>query len=520
MDRALEEFTKAHQIDPSSAVAAQEVETTRQMVQGNAPPGERGLTPAEQARKANLDKLDRILPIPDLDPLTHGPINLQMTNQSPRVLFETVGKYAGINVLFDPEYQPGKAMSVELRDATIEQAFDSIGLLTKSFWKALSPSAIFVTNDNTNKRHEYEEQVARVFYLANVNTAQELQEIMNAVRSVTELQRIVQYNSLYAIVARGEADKIMLAEKVIRDLDKPRAEVVVDFLVIEASKTFSRQVTAAIASTGLNVPVNFSPRSGLQIASSTTSTTSSSTSTSSTTSSSSSSSGTSAVSLASLNHLSSADFSVTLPGALLQAALSDANTRILQAPQLRSVDGAKASLKIGNREPTATGSYSAGTAATTVNALVNTQFTYIDVGVNVDMTVRVHDDGDVSLHVELDISSVDSYVNLGGVNEPVIGQRKVVHDIRMREGEVNLLAGLVNQQDSKTVTGIPGLSSIPLLRRLFTGESVDRSRTDLMIALVPHVIRKPDVSVSGMRGVAVGSGTPVKLNYAPRKETR
>ena len=109
----------------------------------------------------------------------------------------------------------------------------------------------------------------------------------------------------------------------------------------------------------------------------------------------------------------------------------------------------KASLKIGDREPTATGSFQPGIGGVGINPLVNTQFTYIDVGVNVDLTPHVHDNGDVSMHVELDISSVTGHVNLGGIDQPIIGQRKVSHDIRMHEGEVNLLGGLIKQQDTK-----------------------------------------------------------------------
>jgi general secretion pathway protein D len=132
--------------------------------------------------------------------------------------------------------------------------------------------------------------------------------------------------------------------------------------------------------------------------------------------------------------------------------------------------------------------------------------------VNVELTSRVHDDGEVSLHLEVEISNVNSYVNLGGINEPVIGQRKIVHDVRMREGEVGLIAGLTNQQDTKTVTGIPGLSGIPVIRRLFSGESIGHNRSDLMIAIVPHIVRRPEITIDNVRGIASGTATTIKLN--------
>jgi general secretion pathway protein D len=509
LDDAIAEFERALALVPTHTAASQELTATR----GAAESPDR-LTPLERLRREQAEERDRILPLPELAPPA-APISLHLVNQPPKVEFETLGKLAGINVLFDPEYQSVRNLTLSLDQVTIGQAFDHLALLSKSYWKPLAPNTIFVTNDNQNKRREYEPMVTRVFYLTNVNSAQEMQEVVNTVRTMADLQRVTPFGTQYAIVARGEADKIALAAALIADLDKPRGEVVVDILVLEASQVFSRKLTAALASTGLSIPVSFTPRSSIQSA---TSSSSSTTTTTTTTSSSSSSSSTTTIPVASLGHLSSADFSVSLPGALLQAVMSDAGTRVLQAPQLRAIDSQKATLKIGDRQPTATGSYSSGTGTASVNALVNTQFTYIDVGVNVDLTPRVHDNGDVSMHVELEISNVNGHVTLGGIDEPIIGQRKVVHDIRMRAGEVNLLAGLVNQQESKTTTGIPGLSGIPLLRRLFTGESIDRTRGELMIAIVPHIVRAPEWSAANLRSLDTGTSTNLKVNLAPRAQ--
>jgi general secretion pathway protein D len=536
---ALIEFQRAFGINPGSSVADQEIRRTQDMIERErrrlqetgkeASPEERALTPSEEAKRQVRDKIERMLPVPELKPLTNDPINLKMNNQTPKVLFETVAKVAGLNVIWDPEYQPGRNLSIELNNSTYDEALDDLAVLTKSFWKPLSANTIFITNDNRNKRNDYEEQVLKVFYLSNVNTPQELQEIVNAVRAVTELTRLMPYNSQNAIIARGEADRVALAEKIITDLDKPKAEVVIDILVLQASQVFSRKITAAIASTGLNVPVNFTPRPGLQIVTNPATTTTTTTTTPGTTTTTptnpvttglpttttTTNGGPSAIPLSNLGHLSSSDFSITLPGALLQAALSDANTKILQSPQVRSVDNVKASLKIGEREPTASGSFQPGIGGVGINPLVNTQFTYIDVGVNVDLTPRVHDNNEISMHVDLDISSVAGTVNLGGIDQPIIQQNKISHDLRVREGEVSLLAGLVQQQESKSVTGIPGLSSIPLIRRLFSGESIDRNKSELMIALIPHIVRRPDISPENLRGIAVGNATTIKLNYAP-----
>ena len=205
------------------------------------PANERALTPGEEANEEQRDRIASILPVPELKPINQNPINLRMSG-SPKLLFETVAKLAGLNVIWDPEYQPQVRgnVPVEFENSTLEEALDYIAVVTKSYWKPLSPNTIFITMDNPNKRRDYEEQVAKVFYLSNVNGPQELQEIVNAVRSVADIQRFFPYNAQNAIIAKGSADQMALAEKILHDLDKPKSEVVVDIIVMEASSASIR----------------------------------------------------------------------------------------------------------------------------------------------------------------------------------------------------------------------------------------------------------------------------------------
>jgi len=518
---ALLEFQKAYGLDPSSSVAEQEIKTTLQMIEREKKKGAdsdtRGLTPSQLAKRNSEEKLDSMLGVPELRPLNAQPINLKMNGQPTKILFETVGKLAGINVLFDPDLKENNKQSIELTGATLSQALDYLAMVSKTFWKPVSANTIFVAQDNTTKRRDYEEQVMKVFYLTNVTTPQELQEIVTAVRSVADIQRLFVYNAQNAIIARGEADRIALAEKIIHDLDKPKSEVVVDVLVLQVSSDMTRTLGAAL--TSLSIPANFTPRSSIATASSSTSSTASVSTPTSSDTGVTSPTGTStttaaSVPLAALSKVGTQDFSTVLPSGMLQAVLSDSGTRVLQSPQLRSVDNQKASLKIGEKEPIASGSFQPGVGGVGINPLVNTQFTFIDVGVNVDLTPKVHDNGEISMHIEIEISSVQSYVNLGGISQPIIAQEKVQHDIRMKDGEVNLLAGLKQISDSTTLTGIPGLSSIPVIKWLFSSKQVSKSSQELVIALIPHIVRRPDYTEEEMRGVAVGNATVVKLHYA------
>ncbi len=518
LDEALKEFEQAYAIDPSSSIAEQEIRRTRAMIEREkkkaeekteSKPEERGMTPAEMARKRTEEKMAALLPVPELRPINQQPINLIMNNQPPKVLWETVGKLAGVNVIFDPDYMtqgPVKNQSVEFTNTTLEEALDYLGVMTKSFWKPLSSNTILVTNDTTPKRRDYEEQVLRVFYLSNITTAQELQELVSNIRTMTEIKRIFPYNSQSAIVVRGTADQVALAEKLVADLDKPRSEVVVDAMVLSATKARTRDLTTAVAQSGLSVPVVFNPRNKITNPSK-----------DDTSGDGDSSSDTSSIRMGDIGKLTEKDWAITLPGGLLEAIMSDRNTRLLQSPKVRVADGQKAVLHVGDRVPTATGSYSPGIGGVGINALVNTQFQYLDTGVKIEITPKVHQGDEVSMHVDAEISSVRDYVDLGGISQPVLSQTKVTHDIRIKEGEVSVLGGLLQTQDTKTVTGVPGLASIPVLRRLFTSEGVEKSESELLIVLIPHIVRSPDINPENVKTIDVGTDQVIKLSYPPRK---
>ncbi len=364
-------------------------------------------------------------------------------------------------------------------NVTLEEALDYIALLTKTFWKPISSNAIFVTEDNVTKRRDYEDEVVKVFYLKNPTTVQEFQELVQQVRSVADIRRMFQYNAQNAVIVRDTVDKVALVEKLLHDLDKPKAEVVVDLIVMEANSDRTRDLASALTFQssngpvpGLAVPLAFTPRNAITQPSG------------SGDSGAAAASSTTAIALNNLGRISSADFSTTLPGALLKAVMSDNTTRVMQSPEVRASDGQKVDLKIGDRVPYATGSFQPGVGTVGVSPLVSTQFQFVDTGVNLTITPHVHGDDEVTLHVSVDLSNVTRTVSLGGLDQPVISQRKSETDIRLRDGEVSLLGGLIQTMDSSSVSGIPGLTNIPILGKyMFGSTSKDKSRGELLIAL-------------------------------------
>ncbi len=521
-DEAIVEFQKAYGINPASTMAQDEIERTKRMIEEAKQkpplkPGERPLTPGEQEKQREEKQFEAMQPLPELRPLNPEPIYLKMNNQPPKVLFETVGKYAGINVLFDPDYTSGgtqKPQSIELNNTTLNDALDSLALITKSFWKPISANTIFVTQDNPTTRRNFEDWVVKVVYLNNVQTTQELQEMIQVVRSVVDLQKAFQYPAQNAIVIHGEADKVALAEKIIADLDKPRSEVLVDVLVMTTSRNKELDLAAAVAPNGINSSINFTPRANISVPNNA-GTSTSTTSTTGTTTTTGTTSTNTTIPLSNIGVISTRDFSLTLPGGLLNALLTDATTRVLQRPQVRAVDRQKVEMKIGEKVPYATGSFQPGIGGVGINPLVNTQFTFLDTGVNISIVPFIHNAEEVSLHVEVDISNVTGSVPLGGINEPEVAQTKITNDVRLRQGEVNLMGGLMQVEYDKNVSGVPGLMSLPLVGHLFQSQTNTTTESELVIVLIPHIIRAVDINDVNLKPIGAGTSAYVKVNYAP-----
>ena len=485
------EFQRAQAMDPSSPVADQELRKTVEMI---AEKNRAADAAAELPTDPNEPPLAAMPP--EIKPLSRAPINLKMSNDA-KIVFDTIGKLAGLTVIYDPDF-PARRITVELNNVTMEQALEIVSLETKAFVKPVTENIIFVIPDQPQKRRDYEEQVVKTFYVSNTVQPQDLTEIVTGLRQLLDLKRIQQLNSQNAIIVRDTPDKLLLAEKMIRDIDKAKPEVVVQVEVLEARTDRLRDLGIL---PGQTASIAINPNS---------STTSSSSGTTSTTSN-------SGITLNQLRHLNGSDLVFTLPSATANAILSDTSTRIIQNPEVRSVDGQTAKLRIGDRIPIATGSFQAGVGvgstggAGFVNPLVNTQFTYLDVGVNIDLTPRVHPNRDVSLKLKVEVSSHTGDQAIGGITQPIISQRVIEHDIRLKEGEVSILGGLVQRTDSKTLEGWPGLAKLPLLRYLFSHNNTDHQEDEVLIVLTPRIVRIPEWTKANLRTMYSGSETNVQV---------
>ena len=503
LQEALTLFQQALEIDPSNDLAAQEIRRTELMMQKSGPGGGQA-TSAPPARREEEDTLRKRLegaaaPVA-LAQFPDSPISaLEMTGEDSKVEYETIGKLAGINVLFDPDYT-SRRLTIKLKGVSLQEALDILALESRTFWRPVTPNTIFVAQDTQAKRRELEQNVVKTFYLGNVSGPTDLQDIVNAIRTVLEVQRIQQIPSQSAIVIKGTPDQLALASKMIDDIDKSKPEVIVDVWVAQVRRDKLRNL-------GITPPQN------LTVALQGTNTTSTGTGTGTTTTSG------GGLNFNDLQHLNSTNYAVTIDPLKAVAILSDTDSKIMQNPKIRATDNEKATLTIADKIPIATGSFGTplgiGTGVGSVG--VNTQFTYTDVGVKMEITPRVHPDGQVTLKASLEISNLNGSQTIGGITQPIISTRKVEHTIRLMDGETNLMGGILEVSDSTTTGGTPILGEIPILKYLFSSTQKEHVTNELVFILVPHIVRSQELNDLNRRAFDVGTGSGIDLRMAGRQ---
>jgi general secretion pathway protein D len=491
---SLVEFLHASEIDPGNEAATQEITRLRKSHGEQSTQGQTSI-PMDARQQQELDSIGG--PV-QLKPLSNEPLTLHYSEDA-KVIYQAIGKAAGINVLFDPDYT-AKRITVDLNNESLLDALRIVGTMSNTFWRPITDNTIFVAQNTRQKRQDLDETAVQTFYLTNAWQQNDLTDVQTAVRNILTGIKIYGVPSQNAIIVRGTPDELLLAQKLINDLDKPRSEVVVDIAVMEVSKNWERTIGIEWPST---IGIALQPP---------TSSTSSTTTTTTTTGTGTTDNGTSP-SLYDLAHLKATDFAVTIGSATANLLLTDSNTTILQNPRLRAIDSQKATFKVGQRVPVATGSYQTGAATAVVSSLVNTQFQYQDVGVNIEMTPTVHYDHDVTLKIKIEISSEGAPVTISGITEPIFNQRVVDQVIRLREGEASILGGIQDKQEAVSWTGIPGLSSIPLLRYLFGSKDHTISDDELVFLVVPHIVRSQVLDRANLRTIDTGVGTNVELRH-------
>ena len=394
--------------------------------------------------------------------------SLVFRNANTRDIYTAIGHFGGINVVFDPQFRD-QAITIDLRNSALEDALQAVSASTRNFYRVTAANTITVIPDTPAKRREYEEEIIRTFYLSNAD----VKETLDVLRLVVDNRRLSPVQGINAITIKDTPEKIDAAAKVISAIDKARAEVVIDVELLEVDRIKMREygieiATPGTASGGISGSVDVNRDN---------------------------------FTLRDLRNLTQSDVFLTgVPALFYRLLKNDTHSRVLANPQLRTSEGLTAQARFGERVPVPSVTF-APIATGGVNQQPITSFTYEPIGVNIDLTPRLHHNDEVSLTVKIEVSNVSG---TGFQDLPTFGNRSISTTIRLKDGETNMLAGLIRDDERRSLSGLAGLAEVPVIGRLFARNSKETQQTDIILMLTPRIIRVLELTESDLRPFRVG----------------
>ncbi len=506
-DEALREYRKAGEFDPSNrSIAARAAELDRALRERLEAARPRPPIEAmrEQARKNSQE--------PVLNPSSKEPLNLRFSNTSLRDLLNFIGSSTGINVTYDRDFQD-RSVTVQLEGVTLNEALQQVMLSNQIFYKVLNERTIIIATDNTAKRQQYEEQVIKTFFISHAD-ATELAQLVNTVILAPQMAiqpRIAANKTANTITVRAAAPVAEIIEQVIKINDKPRAEVIIDVQILEVSRERAKRFGLNLtdyALGGIFSPEQAPGGSSTTATGGTTTTTGGATAPSNV--------GSPPVFNANTisTGISAADFYLAVPAAIVRFLESDSQTKTVAKPQLRGTEGQKVTLNLGEEVPVPSTTFTplaqGGAAA---NPL--TSFTYRPIGVIVEMTPRVTYEGEIVLDLVLENSARGQDSTIAGQTLPAFASRKVTTRLRLRDGESNLLAGLLREDERRSLRGFPGILRLPLLQQLFADNDTNIRQTDIVMLLTPRIVRSHQLTTQDLSPIYIGTQANMAVGGPP-----
>jgi len=478
-EEAAIEYQLASELNPTDPLVDEALKDVRQKLRTKV-----AITRGGKTELQTLIDRTRDLPAPGLD----LPEDVKLPNSlvfgsgaTARAVFLALGRFAGLSVIFDPAFRD-QPLTIDLRNQTLADALTAVTASTRTFYRVTAPKTITIVPDTVAKRREYEESVIRTIYLSNAD----VKETMDLLRVVVDIRQVSPITGTNSISIKDTPERVAAAVRLVNAIDKARPEVIIDVELLEVDRTKLHEYGLQIASPGSpgisgSADIN---REGFT--------------------------------LANLKNLTAADvFLSGIPGIYYRLLKQDTATRALANPQLRTAEGIPATARFGERVPVPTATF-APIAAGGVNAQPIVQYTYENIGVNIDITPRTHHDDDVTLALKISLSSV---TGTGYAGLPTFGNREIATTIRLRDGETNMLAGLIRDDERTVLSGVPGLSDLPLIGHLFANNHKEAQETDIILTLTPHIVRVLDLSEADLRpfrlGRDVGPGLAESLAPAP-----
>lgn len=455
-DDAVVELQVASELSPTSGEIESDLRAARAAQRAKLAAPAEGQTSLESvlSRARNLPPSG--FELPEV-PMPAG-IETSATSTS-RQVYQMLAKLAGLSLVFDPGFMDAP-VSVVLKEPTVRQALDTVANATKTFYKVTAPKTITVIADNPAKRREYTEEHVRTFFVSNLD----MKEVVDLLRVVADIRQI-QAVSTNTVTIRDTPERLDAVAKLLAAIDKAKAEVIIDVEILEVDRTSMREYGLQVASPG---STGIDGAAGVE----------------------------QPLTLRGLRNLTQSDILMSgVPALYYRLLKTDSNTRTLANPHIRTLDGVLASEKMGERVPVVTSTIvPLGQGGNSLQSIQNVA--YENIGINIDVTPRFHANNDVTLAVKLSMSTVSG---TGFAGYPTFGNREVVTTVRLRDGETNIIAGLIRDSERTVANGIPGFANLPLLGRLFARNKRETQETDIVLTLTPHIVRVLDLRDEDLR---------------------
>ena len=479
-ERALVEYQRAVQLDPTNQYAQVEFDKLRADLASS---GGRGPAPTVDELKQRARARSAQPPL--LQPRSSAPISLDFPQpQSLFAIYQALGKAFGINVLFDPQLRD-QEIAIELRNVTAQTALETLMRAAGHFYKVIDEQSILIAQDTQQNRRTYEDLVIQTFYLSNA----EVKDAVQLLRALISSRNLATNEQLNAVTIRDTADKVRIAQRIIETVDKARSEVVIDIELIEIDSTRLREIGVSLSAYNVTQSLDFGEDATIR--------------------------------LPDLRHLTQNSWALTIPTIIYDFFKSNTDFQLLAKPQVRITDGEQAKVRLGDQIPVPVTTFN---TSNTVggNIVPITSFQYKDVGINIDLEPRVHHNKEITLKLQVEVSQLTGTVDAGGgQSQPIIGQRTIESTIRLKDGETNFLAGLIRSDERSGGSGVPGLSDVPLLGKLFSRTTSDVQRTDIVLTLTPHIVRAADITEEDLLPIWVGTESNMTFRGgSPRLESR
>ena len=494
LNGALHAWRRAYALDPSHGQAAVRIASLQQTLREQAAAA-RAPPPIEAMR----EQARRQMQPPLLDPASDEPLSVSFADASLRAIIDFLGEAGGINVTYDEGFEDA-TYSVTLRGLAFEEALTRILAANGAFHAVVNPTTIVVAPDTPAARAAYAPQVIRTFYVSHADV-EELTGLLTAVVGGIDASSPPQFfanTAANSITVRATAAVAGIVERVIAANDKPPAEIIIDVEILEVNRDRAKRYGLDLSQ--YSITTTFSPESAPGAVAE------------------SDEAGGQAPGAFNLNTISRgvsfADFYTAVPAAVVNFLEQDSQTRLVAQPQLRGQEGTELSLNLGQEIPVPTTAFTplaAGGAS--FNPL--TSFQYRPVGVILNMTPRVTYENEIVLDLEVENSTVGPPISVAGQSLPTFGTRNVETRLRLRDGESNLLAGLLRQEERQLLKGFPGLLRLPILRRLFSANDESVRQTDIVILLTPRIVRAHNLTQDDVSPIHIGTQRDVGVTGPP-----